>query len=302
MHLILQAGRPAGQVIRRVERNGQDMTEIKPMDESYIHSTCLHDGPIDTATWTPGWDSKQADLPPHPWDDGTMVQLTRRHGLPFCGGGAWGRDFMREMIHRHGTCAILAWEGRQVVGQLQFYPMALARLIDENWTGRKDPSPVLDFPFASRPEEDEAALWVQCVMTARPYVRSASSFLPSTTTGTGPTVVVSDSGRRHRTREEAGARKGLGLRLVQALLSWAKQHGWKRIVKVAHCDLDWFYGIQGGGGKAFWLKAGFHVADTLFKRPWEPDAESNAIIEAQMNEKGMAERDVWTWYRMVYEM
>ena len=92
------------------------------------------------------------------------------------------------------------------------------------------------------------------------------------------------------------------MRLARALISWAKHHGWKRIVKVAHCDLDWFYGIQGGGGKAFWLKAGFQATDSLFNRPWEPDAEAKAIIEAQMNEKGLAERDVWTWHKMVRDL
>jgi len=77
---------------------------------------------------------------------------------------------------------------------------------------------------------------------------------------------------------------------------------WQERRLVAHCDLDWFYGIQGGGGKAFWLKAGFQVADTLFKRPWEPDAEAKSIIEAQMEEQGLVERDLWTWYKMVCEV
>jgi len=235
------------------------MIEIRPMDEGYIHSTCLHEGAVDTRTLTPDWEPEGTGLPARPWTDAMIAALAAKHGSEMlCGGGAVGSEFMREMIRRYGTCALLAWDGHDVVGHIQFYPMRIARLVDESCTGPKDPSPILDFPFACAPEEDEGTLWVQCVMTARPYVGSAasSSSLPSTTAHQGPTVVVSDSGRRHRTREEAGARTGLGLRLAQALIPWAREQGWKRITKVAHCDLDWFYGIQGGGGKAFWKRAG----------------------------------------------
>ena len=92
----------------------------------------------------------------------------------------------------------------------------------------------------------------------------------------------------------------MGQKLVRELISWAKEHQWRRIVKVAHCDLDWYYGIQGGGGKAFWEKAGFRVNGTFYKRAWEFDKDSKAIVQAQMVEKGMTEKEIWTWYRMVY--
>lgn len=279
------------------------MIVIRPMDEDYIHSTCLHDGPVDTETWTPDWETGTTDLPSRPWSDETIAALTSKHGTPFCGGGAWGAGFMREMIRRYGTCAILAWDEGEVVGHLQFYPMTLARLIESSWGGNRDPSPILDCRFACESEEDEGTLWVQCVMTARPYVASAScAALPASTAATGPTVVVSESGRRHRTREEAGARKGLGLKLSRALIEWAEKRDWRKIVKVAHCDVDWFYGIQGGGGKGFWEKAGFRVNGSFYRRAWEFEGEDKAIVEAQMAEKGMSEEDIWTWYRMRYDL
>ena len=83
---------------------------------------------------------------------------------------------------------------------------------------------------------------------------------------------------------------------------WPQQHKWRRIVKVAHCDLDWFYGIQGGGGKAFWEKASFKVLGTFYKRAFGLGEDFTAIVRPQMVEKGMTEEEVWTWYRMAYEL
>ena len=71
---------------------------------------------------------------------------------------------------------------------------------------------------------------------------------------------------------------------------------------MAHCDLDWLYGIQGGGGKGFWEKAGFKVGSSFYKQGWNFAGEDKALVEAQMAEKGMTEKGVWTWYRMVYKL
>lgn len=102
--------------------------------------------------------------------------------------------------------------------------------------------------------------------------------------------------------KKANARKGIGLELVQRLIYWAREQGWKRIVKVAHCDLDWFYGIQGGGGKAFWEKAGFKVVGSFHKRAFDLPEQHKTIVKSQMVEKGMTEQEVWTWYRMSYDL
>ena len=252
------------------------MVEIKPMDERYIHITCLHDGPVDSATWAPSWNVDASELPPHPWSDETIRGLATdcagiSHGN--CENPA-GQEFFREMIQRYATCAILAWDGQKVVGQIRFYPMNIARLIAVSQT---DLSPVLDCTAACEPEEDEGTLWVQCVMTCKPY---------------------RDAERAKRVR----ARKGVGVQLARALIPWAREHGWKRIVKVAHCELDWFYGIQGGGGKAFWEKVGFRVARSFHKRAFELRGEDKAVVQSQMAARGMTEQEVWVWYRMVYEL
>jgi len=258
------------------------------MDERYILITCLQKGPIDTTKWAPSWHVDASQLPPHPWSNETIRDLADRYPMISHGGGGAEpqREFMREMIQRFGTCAFLAWEEQKVVGLARFYPMEVARLIAKSHT--KGFSPVLDCTLASEPEEDEGTLWVQCVMTCAPYVNPEGA-------------------------SRSGARKGLGLKLAGAVVNWAQKHGWKRIVKIAHCDLDWFYGIQGGGGRAFWEKLGFKATREFYHRldlSVEYDGtvaahlseEHSAIVEAQMQEKGMTENEVWTWYRMACEL
>jgi len=252
------------------------MSRINPMDESYILITCLHDGPVDTTKWVPSWHVDASELPPHPWSNETIRELADRYPMISHGGrGAEPqREFMREMIQRFGTCALLAWEEQKVVGLVRFYPMEVARLIAKSHT--QGFSPVLNCNLACEPEEDEGRLWAQCVMTCAPYSDSEGA-------------------------RGSGARKGLGLRLAGALVSWARENGWKRIVKVAHCDLDWFYGIQGGGGRTFWEKVGFKAEREFYHR-FDLSEEHGAIVEAQMRKKGMTENEVWTWYRMVCEL
>ena len=115
-------------------------------------------------------------------------------------------------------------------------------------------------------------------------------------------ITENDGQQRYRTGQDAGARRGLGQKLVRGLISWAREHQWRQIVKVAHCDLDWFYGIQGGGGKGFWEKAGFSVAESFYEKPFEPSDKHAKILETQRIEQEMTERDVWTWYRLVYSL
>jgi len=254
------------------------MIDIRPMDEGYIHVICQHDGPIDTSTFTPAWEQPDAALPPHPWGDATIARLAGDHGAMLTHG--WCKspaamEFMREMIRRYGTCALLAWNGKMVVGHIRFYPMAVARLVVHS--AESELVPVLDPTCACEPERDTGALWVQCVMTCPSYQDAKGAAL-------------------------AGARKGVGLGLARALVAWARVHGWRRIVTVAHCDLDWFYGVQGGGGRAFWEKAGFRVAGSFRKRAFALNGDARALVDAQMASAGMREEDIWTWYRMVYDL
>ena len=59
-------------------------------------------------------------------------------------------------------------------------------------------------------------------------------------------------------------------------------------------------GTCGGGGKAFWEKAGFRVIGTFHAEPW--GGYWTDIIERQRKAKDMTEEEVWTRYRMAYEL
>jgi len=252
------------------------MVDIRPMNERYIHVVCQHDGPVDTSSFTPVWERQVGALPPHPWGDATIARLAADHGAGLTHGWCKSRvamEFMREMVQRYGTCALLAWQGEKVVGHIRFYPMTVARLVAKNASAGQDPSPGLDPTSACEPERDAGTLWVQCVMTCPSYQDSEGAAL-------------------------AGARKGVGLRLARALVLWARERGWRRIVKVAHCDLDWFYGVQGGGGRAFWEKVGFEVTGSFHRRAFDLNDDARALVDAQMVRAGVSEEEVWTWYRM----
>jgi hypothetical protein len=64
-------------------------------------------------------------------------------------------------------------------------------------------------------------------------------------------------------------------------------------VKQAHADLDYMYGIYGGGGKALWEKAGFKVIGTHY-HDLPSDDFGRAIVERQRKEKGMSQEEAQT--------
>ena len=262
------------------------MIEIRSMDENYVHIDCLHDGPVDPRlppTRGQHW-IDAPDLPPHPWSDETIVELAGKYDRISEGWtGDPAREFMREMIQRYGTCAILAWEEGKVVGQLRFYPLTIAQLLVQ---ADSEKQRLVRGVGAMVFEADPGTLWVQCVMTSVPFVGREDAV---------------DGELRFPSMERAGARKGTGLKLVQGLISWAREHGWKRIVKQAHADLDYMYGIFGGGGRALWEKARFRVIGT-HSHGWASDDSARAIVERQRKEKGISQKEAQTWYHMMYEL
>ena len=250
------------------------MIEIKPMDEGYIHIDCMHNGPVDPAlapTRGEIWQDA-VGLPPHPWSDQTIVELSCKYNSITEGWrGVPSREFMREMIQRYGTCAMLAWEDGKVVWQLRFYPLRVGQLVAE---AALDKQPPTGGAMAFRP--DSGTLWVQCVMTCRPYETSEEAV-------------------------KAGARRGVGLKLALGLITWAREHKWRRIVAHAFADLDCFYGVTGVPGRAFWEKAGFKVIGTRYDE-WPNDDDWKATDEAQAAKKGFSKKEAWTMYRMAYEL
>ena len=89
--------------------------------------------------------------------------------------------------------------------------------------------------------------------------------------------------------------------MVKGLISWAAEHGWKRIVARAHADLDCMYGQGGAAGKAFWEKAGFKVIGSSY-REWTGPDEWRTIVETEAEAKGISKQEAWTSYQMMYEL
>jgi GNAT superfamily N-acetyltransferase len=259
------------------------MIEIKPMDECYVHTQCLHDGPVETTELGPYEDPLPGGHPQLPWSDEVLeavVEEYKKQNLRSCPPAI---TFALELIRRYGSCAILAWEETSIVGQLFFYPMSIALVLEK--TGHLSPFQFMWLLAASESALDDTTLWILCVMSSRPYISSQ----PDTITG-----------RHWPTQQEAGARRGIGQRLVRGLIEWAAVNGWKRIIKTCHSDVDCLYGQTGSGGRRFWEKAGFTVLDSAYWRPEEWNPKFIALAERQGEANGMTKEDVWTWYRMVY--
>lgn len=260
------------------------MIEIKPMDDGYINISCLHFGPVNPdVPLRPDWEQpKVPDLPRHPWTDETISELARKYKCPGEGqGGDSTREFMREMMQRYGTCAMLAWEDGRIIGHLRFYPLSIAQLL-ARVGGEKQPVPSYS---ALLFEPDPGTLWVLCVMTALPNIG---------------TVEATVDGRDFPTARQAGARKGTGTKLVRGLIESAGDHGWKRIVKLAHPDLDVFYGICGGGGKSFWENSGFLAIGSTPVEPWK--GEIAETVEWQRKQRRWSKEETWAWHLMAYEL
>ncbi|MHC4118301.1 MAG: GNAT family N-acetyltransferase [Planctomycetota bacterium] len=144
-----------------------------------------------------------------------------------------------KLIRTYGACAILARDGDEIVGQLRFYPKAVC---DLTGTGgylclqQDHPAgPAGDFvdsDFPALAEIEDKMLVVHCMMTgssqqkANPY--------------------------QH---------KGIGTRMVKALIEWARANGWERIEADAFEDLPIIYEITGSAGHTFWEKMGFVLVD-----------------------------------------
>jgi len=62
-------------------------------------------------------------------------------------------------------------------------------------------------------------------------------------------------------KENPYQRKGIGTRMVRALIEWAKANGWERIEADSFEDIPIIYEITGSAGHTFWEKLGFHFVD-----------------------------------------
>ena len=141
-----------------------------------------------------------------------------------------------KLTKTYGACAIIACDGDKIVGQLRFYPKAICGL--EGAGGlclqQDHPAgPTGDFAngdFPSPAHIEDKTIVVHCLMTGSP-----------------------------QQKENPYQRKGLGTRMVKALIQWAKTNGWERIEADSFEDIPIVYDMTGNAGHTFWQKLGFHM-------------------------------------------
>ena len=245
------------------------MVEIKPMDESFILWRCLHSGPLSKGT-IDQWPEDQADN----WGKHRATNV----------------PLLKKLIEAYGSCAMIASDGDEIVGMLRFYPKVVTAMAKAGHMclGQSHPAgPAEDLVKEELPPLHEIAdktLEVHCIMTSRPYA------------GEEATKVFSEN---YLSKAEAGARKGIGLKLAKALVAWAREQGWKRIEVTTHPDLDIFYGITGSAGQSFWEQAGFEVVQVrpMSKELW-PGEDARALIESQAKDAGISSEQAWSFVDM----
>ena len=155
---------------------------IEMMSSEFILWRCLHGGPLTKET---------VDQPkPHPqvpWD------WIRARNIPF----------LAKLTDVYGSCAVIARDGNQIVGQLRFYPKAICNM------AASGPGLCMQQTFPNGPADDfvennfplldqisDKTLFVHCMMTGSPQQKN-----------------------------NPYQRKGLGSRMVRMLIKWARPEG-----------------------------------------------------------------------------
>ena len=190
---------------------------VEPMGSDRVLWCCLHGGPV-TLDSADQWPSA----------DKTEWGRYRERNVPL----------LRKIARTYGSCAILARDGNQIVGQLRFYPKVICDLkgagalclLQDHPAGPAEDFATSDFPDPAQIEH--RTLVIHCMMTGSPMQK-----------------------------ENPYQRKGIGSRMVRALIQWATTNGWERIEADSFEDLPVIYEITGSAGHTFWEKLGFRVVD-----------------------------------------
>lgn len=145
---------------------------------------------------------------------------------------------LEKMTRIYGACAIIARDGDQIVGQLRFYPKAICNLKGAGCLCLQQDFPAgpaedfCDTEFPDPAHIEDKTLVVHCLMTGSP-----------------------------QRKKNPYQRKGIGTRMVRALIEWAKANGWERIEADSFEDIPIIYAITGSAGHTFWEKLGFRLVD-----------------------------------------
>ena len=161
-----------------------------------------------------------------------------------------------KITRTYGACAIIARDGDKIVGHLRFYPKAIYDL------------------------EGAGFMCLQQDHTAGPAENFGDSDIPSTVQPGDRTLLVHCmmTGSPLQT-ENPYQRKGIGTRLVRALIEWARVNRWDRIEANSFEDVPIIYEITGSAGYRFWEKLGFKLIDRYPHQELQDRSQYNDFID-----------------------
>jgi hypothetical protein len=146
---------------------------------------------------------------------------------------------LTKLTRAYGACAVLARHDKEIVGQLRFYPKIVWQI-----SSNKENEFCLQQKFPAGPADnfsntefppfkalEEKTLFVHCIMAGSP-----------------------------QQKENPYQRKGIGTRMAQFLINWARSYGWTAIEVKTYEDIPLLYTLSGCAGKTFWLKQKFYVS------------------------------------------
>ena len=171
---------------------------------------------------------------------------------------------LRAIAETYGACAVAVREGDAIVGMLRFYPAAVRAMAGSMGFCLQQPfpyGPPEDFGAVRLPppeDLEDRTLSVHCMAVGRP--------------GAG---------------DDPLRRKGLGTRMAEALIEWARPRDWRAIEASAYTDLDTLYAISGAAGRTFWEKLGFRVAATGVEPELQKESDILAAMRREAETKGI---------------
>jgi len=222
-----------------------DPIVVELMPPHCIVWRCLHGGPLEPE-----------DLDRDGPDPAIEWPALRARNVPL----------LRALTETYGACAVVAREGRRIVGTLRFYPRAVLSMAGSIGFCLQQPFPCgpgPDFPGTAFPPPErleDRTLAVHCLCAGRPGA----------------------AGDPHR-------RRGLGSRMVEALVAWARPRGWRAIEAVTHNDFDFLYDVSGAAGRSFWERLGFRVARSGIEPELRKEGEVLDALRREAAARGIAE-------------
>ena len=151
--------------------------------------------------------------------------------------------FLRVMINRYGSCAVLVLDGDYIVGVLWFHPDIIKEKLGEGHTPciqeEHNVEAIANLDLESLPSMEDLpdkSLRIECMMLVHEYDKSK--------------VKTDYTGR------------GIGRRMVETLIEWAKDNGWKRIMARAIPDIKPLLLWKGSYSVERYRALGFRVIAT----------------------------------------